>query len=96
MRIWQQVNEIGGPFAMKMTELLVRFLPYPLLVIIAFPVSFFYWLLDKRGRRSVLSYFNALGEITGKKYCSFLLYYSFAISMKPERKYIVEYLSISM
>ena len=86
MRIWQQVNEVGGPLAMKMTELLVRFLPYPLLVIIAFPVSFFYWLLDKRGRRSVLSYFDTLGEITGKKYCSFFLYYSFAISIIEKGK----------
>ena len=86
MRIWQQVNEVGGPLAMKMTQILLRILPYPILVMVALPVSFFYWILDKRGRNSVVSYFNALKNITGKRYHSFFLYYSFAISIIEKGK----------
>ena len=50
MRLWQQVEEVGGPLAMRMTFILLKTLPYALLVLIAIPVSFFYWVIDGKGK----------------------------------------------
>ena len=86
MRLWQQVEEVGGPLAMRMTFILLKTLPYALLVLIAIPVSFFYWVIDGKGRKAVASYLESIGRINGKKYHSYPLFLSFAISIVEKGK----------
>ena len=86
MRLWQQVEEVGGPLAMRMTFILLKTLPYALLVLIAIPVSFFYWVIDGKGRKAVVSYLESIGRINGRKYHSYPLFLSFAISIVEKGK----------
>lgn len=86
MRLWQQVEEVGGPLAMRMTFILLKTLPYALLVLIAIPVSFFYWVIDGKGRKAVASYLESIDRINGKKYHSYPLFLSFAISIVEKGK----------
>ena len=79
MRLWQQVEEVGGPLAMRMTFILLKTLPYALLVLIAIPVSFFYWVIDGKGRKAVASYLESIGRINGRKYHSYPLFLSFGL-----------------
>lgn len=81
MRNWQKVDEIGTVFAFKLMAFLLRVCPHWLLVCIAYPISFFYWIGSKKSRKAVSNYSKHLSTFCGKKVNSWKVFLSFSITL---------------
>ena len=81
MRDWQKVEEIGSVKSLKVMAFLIRMCPHWLIVLIAYPVSFVYWICSKKLRKAIRIYSNHLYATNGKKVNSWKLILSFSITL---------------
>lgn len=81
MKKWENFDELGSVYTFKFLKVLLIIIPYPLLVLFAFPVSFFYYILAKDARKAVVNYKKRIEAVTGKKLNTWKLFLSFAITI---------------
>lgn len=81
MRDWQRVKETGSVWIFYLLSLLLKLCPHILLCLFAYPVSFFYYLIAKDARLAAKKYFTHLSAITGKRYSTYRLFLSFALTL---------------
>lgn len=81
MRDWQKIEEVGGSLAFRMMGFLLKVIPHFLLVLIAYPVSLFYYLSSSKARHSVKHYLYLIGKVNGRKYYTYPLFLSFSITL---------------
>ena len=81
MRDWQKNEEIGSAWVIKLTGVLLRFLPHAILVLLAYPVSFFYYLAAPKARRSLRTYIENFHAHTGRRLHVYPFFLSFSITL---------------
>lgn len=81
MRIWRQIEEVGSAHAMMMLAMMVRILPHPVLVLIAFPVSFFYYMFSRNARVVMKDYCRRISPIVGYRVGVWRIFLSFSITL---------------
>lgn len=80
MKRWQ-TEEVGGAWVFVLMSFLFRILPHFLLVLIAYPVSLFYFLFGAKARQGLKSYHEHIQSITGRKLNPYLHFLSFSITL---------------
>lgn len=81
MREWQGIEEVGGSLAFRTMGFLLKIVPHSLLVLIAYPVSLFYYLCAPKARHSVAYYLKVIGRANGRRYFTYPLFLSFSITL---------------
>ena len=81
MREWQKVEEVGSVWVIKLTGVLLRVLPHCLLVLLSYPVSFFYYLFAPKARRSLKSYIRNYRRVTGKRLFTYPFFLAFSMTL---------------
>ena len=81
MRVWQQMEEVGGALGVRTLSLFVRVLPHPILVMIAAPVSFYYYLKVGPARSAIKLYARHVKKATGRKISAWKCFFAFSITL---------------
>ena len=81
MRDWQKVEEIGSISSLKLMAFLLKICPHWLIVCIAYPISFGYWICSKKAREAIRIFSKHLYKTCGKKVNSWKLILSFSITL---------------
>ncbi len=81
MRVWQEMEEAGGALGVEMLSALVRILPHPILVLIAIPVSLFYYATSAQARAAIKLYASHIEKATGRKISAWKCFFAFSITV---------------
>jgi len=78
---WKEEKEVGSALALKVTFLLIKAFPHTLLALVAFPVSFFYYIFAHRQRKCIKRYLDNLYSVTGKRHFAYTVFLSFSLAL---------------
>lgn len=81
MRKWQMINETGSMFVLKLMALLIRILPHWILVCLAYPVSFFYYIFAPSAVKAIRVYQQRMTSLTGSKMNTWKAFLAFSITL---------------
>lgn len=80
MKRWQR-DEVGGVWVFALMSVLFRVLPHFLLILIAYPVSLFYFLMGRKAREGLKSYHERIAALSGRRLSPYLHFLSFSITL---------------
>ncbi len=78
---WQQETSVGSSLALTVMLALIRVLPHIVLVLIAVPVSFFYYIAAGKARKAMREYLDRIELITGRRFNTWKSFLAFSITL---------------
>lgn len=78
---WQQETSVGSSLALTVMLALIRVLPHIVLVLIAVPVSFFYFIAAGKARKAMREYLDRIELITGRRFNTWKSFLAFSITL---------------